>query len=192
MHESEKWKGSRSVVSDPQWSHGLQLSRLLHPWDFPGKSTGVGCHCLLWSKCNYCFKWAKVLFFIWSWPRLLDIFNEPRFDSKQTRESELFYMIQHDSTCIYSLHLKICKYKNEFACRQLRPPPRPQSPKWRHGKEPPAYVRGVGSIPESGRTPGVGQGNALQYSCLENPHRQRSLEACSPWGRKRVRHDVVT
>jgi len=47
MHESEKWKWSRSVVSDPQRSHGLQPSRLLHPWDFPGKSTGVGCHCLL-------------------------------------------------------------------------------------------------------------------------------------------------
>ena len=47
MHESEKWKWSRSVVSDPQWPHGLQASRLLHPWDFPGKSTGVGCHCLL-------------------------------------------------------------------------------------------------------------------------------------------------
>ena len=45
MHESEKWKGSRSVVSDPY--HGLQTTRLLHPWDFPGKSTGVGCHCLL-------------------------------------------------------------------------------------------------------------------------------------------------
>ena len=45
--ESEKWKGSRSVVSDPQRSHGLQTSRLLHPWDFPGKITGVGCHCLL-------------------------------------------------------------------------------------------------------------------------------------------------
>ena len=41
MHESEKWKGSHSVVSNPQWSHGLQPSRLLHPWDFPGKSTGV-------------------------------------------------------------------------------------------------------------------------------------------------------
>ena len=25
----------------------LQLTRLLRPWDFPGKSTGVGCHCLL-------------------------------------------------------------------------------------------------------------------------------------------------
>ena len=46
MHESEKWKWSRSV-SDPQWPHGLQPSRLLRPWDFPGKSTGVGCHCLL-------------------------------------------------------------------------------------------------------------------------------------------------
>ena len=46
-HESEKWKWSRSVVSDPQRPHGLQPSRLLHPWDFPGKSTGVGCHCLL-------------------------------------------------------------------------------------------------------------------------------------------------
>ena len=47
MHESEKWKWSRPVVSHPQWSHGLQPSRLLHAWDFLGKSTGVGCHCLL-------------------------------------------------------------------------------------------------------------------------------------------------
>ena len=47
MHESEKWKWSRSVVSDPQRPHGLQPTRILRPWDFPGKSTGVGCHCLL-------------------------------------------------------------------------------------------------------------------------------------------------
>jgi len=47
MHESEKWKWSRSVVSDSQRPHGLQPTRLLCPWDFPGKSTGVGCHCLL-------------------------------------------------------------------------------------------------------------------------------------------------
>ena len=47
MDESEKWKWSRSVVSDSQWPHGLQPTRLLLPWDFPGKSTGVGCHCLL-------------------------------------------------------------------------------------------------------------------------------------------------
>ena len=39
MHESEKWKWSRSVVSDSLRLHGLQPTRLLHPWDFPGKST---------------------------------------------------------------------------------------------------------------------------------------------------------
>ena len=47
MHESEKWKGSHSVVSDSQRHHGLQPTRLLHPRDLPRKSTGVGCHCLL-------------------------------------------------------------------------------------------------------------------------------------------------
>ena len=34
-------------MSDSSWPHGLQPTRLLHPWDFPGKSTGVGCHCLI-------------------------------------------------------------------------------------------------------------------------------------------------
>ena len=29
-----------------------------------------------------------------------------------------------------------------------------------------------------------GHGNPLQYSCLENPHRQRSLVGYSPWGHK--------
>ena len=50
MHESEKWKWSRSVVSDSSRPHGLQPTRLLRPSDFPGKSTGVGCHCLLQVK----------------------------------------------------------------------------------------------------------------------------------------------
>ena len=37
-----------------------------------------------------------------------------------------------------------------------------------------------GSIPGSGRSPGEGNGNRLQYSCLENP-----MEGgASPWGRK--------
>ena len=44
MHESEKWKWSCSVVSDSSRPHGLHPTRLLHPWDFPGKTTGVGCH----------------------------------------------------------------------------------------------------------------------------------------------------
>ena len=45
MHECEKWKWSCSVISDSEQPHGLQPTRLLRPWDFPGKSTGVGCHC---------------------------------------------------------------------------------------------------------------------------------------------------
>ena len=47
VHESEKWKWSRSVLSNCLQPHGLKPTRLLRPWDFPGKSTGVGCHCLL-------------------------------------------------------------------------------------------------------------------------------------------------
>ena len=40
-----------------------------------------------------------------------------------------------------------------------------------------------GLIPGSGRSPREGNGNPLQYSCLENS-RQRSLVGCSPWGCK--------
>ena len=35
----------------------------------------------------------------------------------------------------------------------------------------------LGWIPGLGRSPGVGHGNPLQYSCLENSHGQRSLAA---------------
>ena len=34
----------RSVMSDSLQPHELQPTRLLPPWDSPGKSTGVGCH----------------------------------------------------------------------------------------------------------------------------------------------------
>ena len=36
---------------------------------------------------------------------------------------------------------------------------------------------------ELDRSSGEGNGNPLQYSCLDNPHGQRSLVGCSPWGR---------
>ena len=53
---------------------------------------------------------------------------------------------------------------------------------------PPANVgdiREAGSIPGLGRSSGGGHGNPLQYSCLENPHGQRSLEGYSPQGHKK-------
>ena len=47
-------------------------------------------------------------------------------------------------------------------------------------KNPPAnsgYIRDVGSIPESGRSPGGRHGNPLQYSCLENPMKRGAWQA---------------
>ena len=53
-------------------------------------------------------------------------------------------------------------------------------------KNPPAIAGDTGLIPGSGRSPGEGNGNPLQYSCLENPHGQRSVVGYSPWGRKEL------
>ena len=43
----KRMKWSRSVVSNSLRPHGLQPTRLLCPWDFPGNSPGVDCHFLL-------------------------------------------------------------------------------------------------------------------------------------------------
>ena len=52
------------------------------------------------------------------------------------------------------------------------------------GKESTCNAGDLSSIPGLGRSPGGRYGNPLQYSCLDNPHGQRSLVGCSPWGRK--------
>ena len=53
-------------------------------------------------------------------------------------------------------------------------------------KEPACNAGDLGLIPGLGRSPGEGQGNPFQYSCLESPHGQRSLVGYSPWGRKEL------
>ena len=53
-------------------------------------------------------------------------------------------------------------------------------------KESSCNVGDLDSLPGLGRSPGRGHGNALQYSCLENPHGQRSLVGYSPWGCKEL------
>ena len=52
-----KWKVKVKSLSRvrPQRPHGLQPSRLLHPWDFPGRSPGVGCTpvtTIVWPQVN--------------------------------------------------------------------------------------------------------------------------------------------
>ena len=55
-----------------------------------------------------------------------------------------------------------------------------------------AYSAGdPGSIPGWGRSLGEGNGNPLQYSCLENPHGQRSLVGLQSMVSQRVRHDLA-
>ena len=56
----------------------------------------------------------------------------------------------------------------------------------------PANEGDEGSIPGSGRSPGEGNDNPLQNSCLGKSQVQRSLVGYSPWGGKRVRHDLAT
>ena len=52
------------------------------------------------------------------------------------------------------------------------------------GKESAWNAGNPGSIPGSGRSPGGGHGNPLQYSGLENPHGQRSMAGYNLWGHK--------
>ena len=71
MHETEKWKWSRSVVSDSSRPHRLQPTRLLCPWDFPCNNTGVGCHFLhqgIFSTqgSNLCFLCCRRILYCWA------------------------------------------------------------------------------------------------------------------------------
>ena len=54
-----------------------------------------------------------------------------------------------------------------------------------NAKESACNAGDLGSIPGSGRSPGVGNGNPLQCSYLKNPHGQRSLGGYSPWSHKK-------
>ena len=54
-----------SVVSDSVRPHRLQPTRLPHPWDSPGKNTGVGCHFLL--QCVKVKSLSPVRLFVTPW-----------------------------------------------------------------------------------------------------------------------------
>ena len=61
-------------------------------------------------------------------------------------------------------------------------------------KNPPVNVgdtRDTGSIPGSERSPGGGQGNSFQYSCLKNPT-DRGTWTATVHGLQSVGHDKVT
>ena len=83
----------RSVVSHSLRPHGLKLARLLCPWDFPGKNTGVGsssllqrifpaqglnpgllhCRCLLYHLSHQGMRYNKKIKLDWEWNGEVDI-----------------------------------------------------------------------------------------------------------------------
>ena len=55
----------------------------------------------------------------------------------------------------------------------------------------PANVGDMGLIPGLGRSPGVGNGNSLQYFCLGNPMHRGAWQATVHGVTKRIGHDLV-
>ena len=114
-----KWKLYRSVMSDSLRPCGLSPTRLLRPWDSPGKNTGVGCHFLLqgifltqgsnpgllhcrqmlWDECNCAVVWAFFgIAFLrdwnenWTFPVLWPLLSFPNL---------LAYWVQHFHSIIF-------------------------------------------------------------------------------------------
>ena len=142
MQGSEKWKWSRSVLSNYYWPHGLQPTRCSCSWDLPGNSTGVGCHCLL-CEGSLVFPFCCFPLFI-----CIDHWRKLSYFSLQ------FFGTLHSSGCIFPFLLS---FRFSFHSG---------------GSDSKASVYNAGdprSIPGFGRSPGKGNGNPLQYYCLENP-----------------------
>ena len=59
-------------------------------------------------------------------------------------------------------------------------------------KNMPASAGDTSSIPRSGRSPGEGNGNPLQYSCLENSMDREEPGRLQSTGSQRIRHDLAT
>ena len=128
-------------MSDSVQPHRRQPTRLLCPWDSPGKNTGVGCHFLL-----QCMK-------VKSQPDT----SGPHGPEQRTGSGEARFAER-------SRAWRGPGWEGTETSAPLSPPPRPRTHARTHARK-----IDTGSIPESGRSPVEVHGNALQYSCLENP-----------------------
>ena len=85
--------------------------------------------------------------------------------------------------CLFQVYSKVVTHKYVCVCVCVCV--------WISGKEFACHAGDLGSIPGSERPPGEGNGNSLQYSCLENSMDRRAWWAIVH-GIARVRHDLVT
>ena len=104
-------------MSDSSQPHGLQPTRLLCPWDFPGKSTGVGRHCLLHSVAHlYINKLLCIYIYRFYHEKVVKILDKFYF-------TYLFYFIFFYFTILYWFcHTSIC------ICHRCTCVPHPEPP----------------------------------------------------------------
>ena len=148
-------------MSNSVQPHRWQPTRLPHPWDSPGKNTGVGCHFLSNA---------------WKWKMKVKSLSRVR-------------LLATPWTAAYQAPPPMGVSRQDYWSGVSLPSPRlDYSLYWLPGssvtKEFTCNAGNLGLIPGLGRSPGGGHGNPLQYSCLENPQGQRSLVDCCPWGGK--------
>ena len=97
---------------------------------------------------------------------------------QNSRSVTMLWLWRTKSICLRFKQILICS-------RSILLSPRGQGfPGGSVGKESACNAGDLGLIPGLGRSPGGGHGNPLLDFYLENPHGQRSLVGCSPWGPK--------
>ena len=139
-------------MSNSLQPHGLGPPRLLRLWDFPGKSTGVGCRFLLQR-----------------------IFPTQELNPGLLHCRQILYQLSYEGNAYY-----VPSNNGEI-----------KSPGGSEDKASACNAGDLGSVPESGSSPGEGNGNPLQYSCLENPM-NRGTWLATVHGIARVGHDLET
>ena len=126
------------------------------------------------------------------------LLSEPPGKPKDTGVGSLFQGNFPTQEVYYLCTFRICSQ-----CRRPQFDPWVGKIPWRRGRLPTPVFLGfpggsdskestcnmgdLGLIPGLRRSPGEGNGYPLRYSCLENPHGQRSMAGYNPWGRT-VRH----
>ena len=136
-------------MSDSEWPHRRQPTRLPCPWDSPGKNTGVGCHFLL--QCMKLKSESEVT-------QLCLTLSDPMDCSLPGSSVHGIFqarVLEWVAIAFSAWHVNYL-LSWSFSCGS-------------DGKESACNVGDSGSIPALGRSPGEGNGNTLEYSCLENP-----------------------
>ena len=131
-----------SVMAVSLQPHGLQPTRLLCPWDSPGKITGVGCHVLPQGISPTQGSNPSLLHLL-----LWQMGSLPLVPLGKPRCSLTVHKI-HESTT------DLADGARNLFCKDF--------PGGSDGKESACSVEDLGSIPGLGRSPGEGNGNPLQ------------------------------